>query len=154
MTDKWDIKEAEKLVDPLVSEPGALIEAMHRLQATFGYIDKAAIPMLAERFNLSRAEVFGVFSFYHDFRDNPHGKYVIKVCQAEACRSMGSDAITAEVKSLLGIDFHETTASGLVSLEPVYCLGNCALAPALMVNETPYGRVSADKAKALIGELE
>jgi len=154
MTEHWNIETAKALVAPLIKEPGALIEAMHTLQTHFGYVDRAALPMLADSFNLSRAEVYGVFSFYHDFRDTPAGKYTVKICQAEACQAMGADALTAAIKKMLTIDFHETTVDKKISIEPVYCLGNCACAPAMMVDDTVYGRVDEARAKDILEGLK
>lgn len=135
------------------NRPGALIEALHRLQETFGYIDDAALPVLAKLFNLSRAEVHGVASFYHDFRRSKPGRYTIRVCQAEACQAMGSEQLTGDIRQQLGCDFHETSKDGNFTLEPVYCLGNCACSPNIMVGTQVYGRVSAASFKALCATL-
>ncbi|TGS88051.1 formate dehydrogenase subunit gamma, partial [bacterium M00.F.Ca.ET.177.01.1.1] len=102
-----------------------LLPILHSIQEEFGHVPKDALPVIADGLNLSRAEVHGVVSFYHDFRAKPAGRHVLKLCQAEACQSMGSDAVAAKVKQLLGIDFHETARDGSVTLEPVYCLGLC-----------------------------
>ena len=109
--------------------------------------------MLAKLFNLSRAEVHGVTSFYHDFRRSKPGHYTIRVCQAEACQAMGSEALTTAIKQLLGCDFHETTADGNFTLEKVYCLGNCACSPNIMVDKQTYGRVTAESFRKLTATL-
>lgn len=149
----FTLELATEVVEQFRGQPGALIVALHKLQETFGYVDEAAMPMLAKLFNLSRAEVHGVTSFYHDFRRHKPGHYTIKVCQAEACQAMGSEQLTAAIKQQLGCDFHETTQDGMFSLEPVYCLGNCACAPSIMVDKQTYGRVSDKSFKALTATL-
>lgn len=128
---------------------GPLLPILHGVQEEFGYVPKEALPVIADALNLSRAEVHGVVSFYHDFRKNPAGRHVLKLCQAESCQSMGSDEVADKLKKLLGIDFHETTHDGSVTLEPVYCLGLCACSPAALLDGEPIGRL--DDAK--IGEI-
>jgi formate dehydrogenase subunit gamma len=132
------------------TRPGALIEILHGVQAELGYIPPAAVPVLAQELNLSRAEVHGVVTFYHYFRHHAPGQQVIRVCQAEACQSMGAEGLTEHVKQRLGIGFHETTADGKFTLEPVYCLGNCACSPALMRNEDLCGRVTPQRFDELL----
>ena len=134
------------------TRPGALIEILHGVQAELGFIPPAAVPVLAEELNLSRAEVHGVVSFYHYFRHSAPGQQTIRVCQAESCQSMGSDALTEHVKKTLGVDFHETTADGKFTLEPVYCLGNCACSPAVMRNEDLFGRVTPERFNELVAQ--
>ena len=109
--------------------------------------------MIAELLNLSRAEVHGVVTFYHDYRNHPAGRHVLKLCRAEACQSMGGDAIAAKVQQLLGIGFHETTKDGAVTLEPVYCLGLCACAPSAMLDGEVIGRLDADKIEEIAAEV-
>ena len=134
------------------TRPGALIEILHGVQAELGFIPAAAVPVLAQELNLSRAEVHGVVSFYHYFRHHAPGQQTIRVCQAESCKSMDSDGLTEHVKKALGVDFHETTADGKFTLEPVYCLGNCACSPAMMRNEDIYGRVSPERFDELLAQ--
>jgi len=148
--DAWDPAEARRIAGQVALRPGALLEALNALQERFGYIHGEAIGILADVFNLSRAEVFGTKSFYHDLRDRPPGLYVLKICQAEACQSMGCVKLAEHARERLGADFHETSARGHVTLEPVYCLGNCALSPAVMINEQVYGRVSPERLDALL----
>jgi|Laugrespbdmm15sn_2_1035079.scaffolds.fasta_scaffold32408_2 formate dehydrogenase subunit gamma len=150
---EFSLELASEVVQVFKDQPGTLIEALHKLQATFGYVDEAAMPMLARFFNLSRAEVHGVTSFYHDFRRSKPGRYTIRICQAEACQAMGSDELTKAAKQLLGCDFHETTADGMFTLEKVYCLGNCACSPNIMVDKQTYGRVTQESFKKLAAEL-
>jgi formate dehydrogenase subunit gamma len=132
------------------TRPGALIEILHGVQAELGFIPPAAVPVLALELNLSRAEVHGVVSFYHYFRHSAPGQQTIRVCQAESCQSMNSEGLTEHVKKALGIDFHETTADGKFTLEPVYCLGNCACSPAVMRNEDVFGRVTPERFDELL----
>jgi formate dehydrogenase subunit gamma len=134
------------------TRPGALIEILHGVQAELGFIPPAAVPVLAQELNLSRAEVHGVVTFYHYFRSHPVGHQVIRVCQAESCQSMGSEGLTEHVKKTLGIGFHETTADGKFTLEPVYCLGNCACSPALMRNDDVCGRVTPERFDQLLAD--
>jgi formate dehydrogenase subunit gamma len=134
------------------TRPGALIEILHGVQAELGFIPPAAVPVLAQELNLSRAEVHGVISFYHYFRHAAAGQQTIRVCQAESCQSMNSDGLTEHVKKTLGVDFHETTADGKFTLEPVYCLGNCACSPAVMRNDDLYGRVTPERFDELLAQ--
>jgi formate dehydrogenase subunit gamma len=127
------------------SRPGALIEILHGVQAELGFIPPAAVPVLAEELNLSRAEVHGVVTFYHYFRHTAPGRQIVRVCQAESCQAMGAEALTKHVKERLGVDFHETTPDGQFTLEPVYCLGNCACSPAVMKDDEVVGRVTPQK---------
>ncbi|MBB3137168.1 formate dehydrogenase subunit gamma [Rhizobium pisi] len=131
---------------------GPLLPILHGVQAEFGYVPQEALPVIAEELNLSRAEVHGVMTFYHDYRDHPAGRHVLKLCRAEACQSMGGDAVAERVKTLLGIDFHQTTLDGSVTLEPVYCLGLCACAPSAMLDGEVYGRVDDQTAAELVAE--
>lgn len=149
----FSLELASQVVQPFADQPGALIEALHKLQDTFGYVDEAAMPMLAKVFNVSRAEVHGVTSFYHDFRRSKPGRHTVRICQAEACQAMGSEALGKAVKDLLGCDYHETTADGMFSLEKVYCLGNCACSPNLMIDKQVHARMTTDKFKKLAAEL-
>lgn len=146
----WNEAVATTLLAPFKTVPGPLLPALHAVQGHFGYIPAEATPLLATTFNLSRAEVHGVITFYDFFRTEPPGKRIVRICQAEACQSMGSEALAAHAKARLGVDFHHTTADGAVSLEPVYCLGNCACAPAIMIDERLHGRVSPARFDALV----
>jgi formate dehydrogenase subunit gamma len=133
------------LAEALAGEPGALLPILHAVQDALGYVPENAIPIVAEVLNLSRAEVHGVVTFYHLFRTHPRGEHILYLCRAEACQSMGARALEAHARQKLEIDFHETTADGRISLEPVYCLGNCACSPAVMLDETVYGRVTPER---------
>jgi formate dehydrogenase subunit gamma len=149
-----DTARALERIQELQHLQGALLPILHALQEEFGYVDEATVPLMAEALNLSQAEVHGVISFYHDFRRTPPGRHVLRVCRAEACQSMGCGALIEHVEKRLGVKLGETTADGSVTFEPVYCLGNCALSPAALLDGQPYGRVSASVADALIEKLE
>jgi formate dehydrogenase subunit gamma len=142
----------QKITTALKDKPGALLPILHAIQDALGYVPTESVPDLAKALNLSRAEVHGVISFYHYFRDTQPGKHTIHLCRAESCQSMGSKQLEKHVKTRLGIDFHETTADGRFSLEPVYCLGNCACSPAMQIDDEIYGRVSANSFDATISE--
>ena len=133
--------------------PGALLPILHAIQAEFGYIPQDALPIIAQDLNLSKAEVHGVMSFYHDFREVPAGRHVVKLCRAEACQAMGADRVAAHAQKALGIDFHETTRDGKVTLEPIFCLGLCACAPAAMVDGRLVGRVDEAAVDAILAEV-
>lgn len=130
--------------------PGALLPILHDVQGALGFVPKDAVPIIAHELNLSRAEIHGVISFYHYFRTEKPGRHVVQLCRAEACQSVGAVALEAYAKRTLGIDFHGTTADGAVTLEAVYCLGNCALGPSAMVDGRLQGRVSPERFDALI----
>ncbi len=120
---------------------GPLLPILHAIQAQFGYIPRDTLPVIAKHLNLSKAEVHGVMSFYHDFREDPAGRHVLKICRAEACQSMGADRVAAHAQKQLGIEWHETTRDGQVTLEPIFCLGLCACAPAAMIDGKLVGRI-------------
>ena len=132
--------------------PGPLLEVLHAIQAALGYVPAGAVPIVAQGLNLSRAEVHGVVTFYHYFRRSPPGRHTVSLCQAESCQSLGAAALAAHAKRRLGIDFHQTTADGRISLEPIYCLGNCACSPAAMIDGRLYGRVTPESLDALIAD--
>ncbi len=130
--------------------PGALLPILHDVQGALGYIPKDAIALIAAQLNLSRAEVHGVISFYHYFRTEKPGRHVLQLCRAEACQALGAAQLEAHAKRALGVDFHGTTKDGAVTLEAVYCLGNCALGPSAMLDERVQGRVTPERFDALI----
>jgi len=132
------------------ARPGALLPILHAIQDHIGHIPADVVPIIASELNLSRAEVHGVISFYHYFRDTPPGRHTVQICQAESCQAMGSAQLTAYAKKTLGIDFHETTADQAFSLEPVYCLGNCACSPSVMIDDEVHGRVTNERLAALL----
>lgn len=132
---------------------GALLPILHAVQAEFGHIPQDALPQIAKAMNISRAEVHGVVTFYHDFRETPAGRHVVKLCRAEACQAMGADALADHARDRLAIDWHETSTSG-VTLEPIFCLGLCACGPAAMVNGKLLGRVDTAKLDSVIEGLK
>lgn len=132
---------------------GALLPILHALQHTFGFVPQAALPQIAEALNISKAEVHGVTSFYHDFRSAPAGRHVVRVCRAEACQAMGGEAVAAAALDRLGLDWRGTTADGSVTIEPVFCLGLCACGPAAMVDDRLHGRVDAERMNDLLAEI-
>ena len=135
------------------SMPGALLPLLHAIQDDIGYVPEDAYLPISKALALSVAEVHGVVTFYHHFRRHPTGKHILQICRAESCQAMGSAKLEAEVKKTLGIDFHETTQDGTVTLLPVYCLGNCACSPAVMLDDEVYGRMDADKVAELVNEV-
>jgi formate dehydrogenase subunit gamma len=130
--------------------PGALLPILHDVQVALGYLPKDAIPLIASQLNLSRAEVHGVISFYHYFRTEKPGRHVLQLCRAEACQALGAAQLEAHAKRALGVDFHGTTADGAVTLEAVYCLGNCALGPSAMLDDRLQGRLTPERFDALV----
>ena len=133
-------------------DKGATIPIFHDLMERFGYVDRSIVPVVAEATNLSRAEIHGTLTFYHDFRDHPPGRRTLKVCRAEACQSRGAVALHRSLKERLGIDWHGTTPDGAVTIEPVYCLGLCANAPAMLVDEEPFGNIDMEALDDVIAE--
>jgi formate dehydrogenase subunit gamma len=147
----WDPALAEQIIGRRLGLQGALLPILHDLQAMFGCIPAEAIPPIAEALNLSRAEVHGVVTFYHDFRESPTGRRLVRACRGEACQSMGGASVGEPLLRALGIAWGETTADGEVTVEPVYCLGLCAVAPAALVDGEPVGRATAE---ALLARLK
>ena len=134
------------------NRPDELIEILHDVQSALGFVPEATVPVLAEALNLSRAEVHGVVTFYHDFRAKPAGRHVLKLCRAEACQSMGGEALVSRAEAHLGVACGETSADGRVTLEPVYCLGLCATAPSAMMDGRVVGRMTSERLDALLKE--
>jgi formate dehydrogenase subunit gamma len=130
--------------------PGALLPILHAVQEALTFVPKDAVPLIAKELNLSVAEVHGVVTFYHYFLQERPGRHVMHLCRAEACQALGSVALEAHAKAALGVDFHGTTRDGAITLEPVYCLGNCALGPSMMVDQQLHGRVTAERFDSLV----
>ena len=143
----------ENAIDRHRSVPGGLLPLLHDVQDRLGHVPPEAVPAIADALNLSRAEVHGVISFYHHFRREPPGRHIVQICRAESCQAVGARALEAEAKALLGIGFHQTTADRCITLEPVYCLGNCACSPAIRIDDDVHGLVDAGKLAALLDEL-
>lgn len=149
--------EARQVVDRLIAAkrqlPGALLPLLHDIQEELGYVPPAAVPLLATALNRSRAEVHGVITYYHHFRQTPPGKHTLRVCRAEACQANGAEALLAHARHSLGCVEHETSADGAFTLEPVYCLGQCACGPAVLFDtQELHARVTPAKLDALLAE--
>ena len=143
---------ASEIIQGFANRPEMLVQILHAFMDRFGWISNDAIRQLADELNLSRADVHGVVSYYHDFRTAPTGEHVVKICEAEACQSMGSRELVAHAKKSLGLDMHESNAN--VTLEPVYCLGNCACSPAIMVDGKTFGRVSSARFDEIVAAMD
>lgn len=142
------------VVERLRALPGALLPILHGIQDGLGHVPAAAVPIVAQALNLSRAEVHGVISFYHHFRSEAPGRHVLQLCRAEACQAMGARELERHLHARLGIGFHETTADGTLTLEPVYCLGNCACAPSAMLDGDVHGRLGVEAIDRLLATCE
>ncbi len=152
MTQITMMQTVQTIVEGLKDKPGALLPILHGIQNALGYVPPESVGTIAKALNLSRAEVHGVISFYHYFRDHAPGKKTVRICRAESCLAMGGKALESHVKTKLGIDYHETTADGKFSLEAVYCLGNCACSPAIQIDNAVYGRVTAESFNEILTE--
>jgi formate dehydrogenase subunit gamma len=145
MSEQHHAAAVGRAIELFKDQPGALLPILHGIQDELGFVPPAAIPGIAQALNLSRAEVHGVVSFYHYFRTTPPGRHTVHVCRAESCQSMGADRLAEHARSRLGAEFHETSKDGRFSLEPIYCLGHCALSPAMMVDGEMHGRVTPER---------
>lgn len=150
----WSAERAAEIIASEAGREGALLPILHALQAAFGYVDRAAEPLIADALNLTRAEVHGVVTFYHDFRSEPAGKRVLRLCRAEACQAAGGDALVDHVEQRLGTSIGSTAPGGMVTLEAVYCLGLCATAPSAMLDGRVVGRLDVAGLDALLDEAE
>jgi formate dehydrogenase subunit gamma len=150
----WDATRGAEIIAQHTHLEGATLVILRALQEAFGYVPEPAIPLIASALNLSRAEVHGVFTFYHDFRREPAGRHVLKLCRAEACQAAGGDALAARVEAKLGIALGNTTADDRVTLEPIYCLGLCATAPSAMLDGRVVGRLNVARIDALVAEAQ
>ncbi len=150
----WSEARTREIVAEHEGREGPLLPILHAVQETFGYVPREAVPVIARALNLSRAEVHGVVTFYHDFREEPAGKHVLKMCRAEACQSMGCENLVARVESSIGVRCGNTSADGRLTFEAVYCLGLCATGPSAMIDGRLVGRLDATKVDALLGEAQ
>jgi formate dehydrogenase subunit gamma len=148
----WSVARGSEIIAAHAGQAGAALPILHALQSAFGCIPREAVPMVAAALNLTRAELHGVVSFYHDFREAPPGQHVLKLCRAEACQSMGADALATEARAQLRVDWGGTSADGRVTLEPVFCLGLCACAPAAMLDGKVFGALDRTRLAALLDE--
>lgn len=139
----WTEQQVREIVARHAKLEGPLLPILHAVQAAVGFVPREAIPVIADALNLTRAEVYGVVSFYHDFRDKPPGRRIVKLCRAEACQAMGANRMNAAVLHHFGIGWGETTPDGAVTVEAVYCLGLCSVAPAALVDDNPMGKLDA-----------
>jgi formate dehydrogenase subunit gamma len=146
----WTKERGAAIIASEATREGATLPILHALMQAFGYIHAEAVPLIAEALNLTRAEVHGVVSFYHDFRRHPPGRHVLRLCRAEACQSLGGDAVASHVRARLGVDWHETTDDGAVTLEPVFCLGLCAVGPSALLDGNPMGRLDHGRIDAAL----
>ena len=151
---QWDLNVASAIIGAHLGLEGPLLPILHALQSAFGYIPKPAVPMVAEALNLTRAEVHGVVTFYPEFRSDPAGRHVIKLCRAEACQACGGDALAERVQARLGVKLGGTTPDGRVTLEPIYCLGLCSTAPSAMINGRLVGRLDDRKLDKMLAEAD
>lgn len=156
MSDLQTTQEVSGIIDALIikhqQQPGALLPLLHAIQDSIGYVPETAYLPISKALSLSVAEVHGVVTFYHHFRLHKPGRHIMQICRAESCQAMGSEALEAHAKKCLNVDYHQTTADDAITLEPIYCLGNCALSPSVMIDDEVYGRVSATDLEALIAE--
>lgn len=154
MSDQDQAAVVGRVIEQRRHEAGALLPILHGIQDALGFVPKAAVGQIAGALNLSRAEVHGVVSFYHYFRTTPPGRHTVHVCRAESCQAMGANQLAEHARAKLGVDFHETTADGQFTLEPVYCLGNCALSPAMMVDGEIHGRVTPARFEEVVSQVK
>jgi formate dehydrogenase subunit gamma len=150
----WDERRGDEIIASHVQEEGATLPILHALQQVFGHVPRQSVPMVATALNLTRAELHGIVTFYHDFRETPPGTHVLRLCRAEACQSMGADGLAAEARQQLQVDWGETSPDGRVTLEPVFCLGLCACAPAAMLDGKLYGGLNRTRLGALLDRAQ
>jgi formate dehydrogenase subunit gamma len=149
----WNVDRAEAIIAAHTGQEGATLPILHDLQSTFGFVPAEAVPLVAHALNLTRAEVHGVVTFYHEFRRHPPGRHILHLCRAEACQSLGCDALADQVRSRLNIAWHETTSDGAVTLEPVFCLGLCAIGPAALLDGQPLARLNPARIETALESL-
>ncbi len=147
------LAQVTEVTTALQHKPGALLPILHGIQNRLGYIPPEAVPIIAEALNQSRADIHGVISFYHQFRSTAPGEHIIELCRAEACQAMGSRQLEAHARNTLGLEYHGTTVDRSLTLEPVYCLGNCACAPSVRIDDQIVGRVTPEKFDDLVDQL-
>ncbi|HEY4041409.1 MAG TPA: formate dehydrogenase subunit gamma [Rhodopila sp.] len=149
----WNSDRADAIIAANLNLEGAALPILHALQGVFGCLPLDAEPLVAAALNLTRAEVHGIVTFYHEFRRTPPGRHVLRVCRAEACQSVGGDQTSAHLRRALGVGWHETTADGAVTIEPVFCLGLCATGPAALVDGRPVGRLNPARVDQMLETL-
>ncbi len=149
----FDEARAQEIIAEHIGLEGPLLPILHAFNEEFGYVDDAAVPLIAQALNITRAEVHGVLTFYHDFRRVPAGRHMLKICRAEACQSRGSEDVARRCLSELGVDWHQTTRDGELTVEPVYCLGLCASGPAALLDDEPLGQLDPKKLAGAVEEV-
>lgn len=149
----WNQERAAEIIAHHVGLEGAALPILHALQAVFGCVPLEAEPVVASALNVSRAEMHGIVTFYHEFRRTPPGRHMLHVCRAEACQALGGEATDAHLRRVLGVDWHGTTANGAVTVEPVFCLGLCASGPAMLLDGNPVGRLNPDRVDRMLESL-
>ncbi len=149
----WSVDRAGAIIAARASEPGATLPILHDLQNAFGYIPAEAVPLVAHALNLTRAEVHGVVSFYHEYRRHPPGRHILRLCRAEACQALGCESVADHIRSRLNIGWHETTSDGAMTLEPVFCLGLCAIGPAALLDGEPLARLDPARIATALDNL-
>jgi len=150
----WTVERASEIIAERAHMEGAVLPILHEMQETFGCVPEAAVPLIAEALNLSRAEIHGTVTFYHDFRKEPAGRRVLKLCRAESCQAAGGDALAAHAEEKLGVEMGGTTLDNRVTLEPVYCLGLCHSSPAAMLDKDVFGLLDERKLDQLLKEAQ
>jgi len=150
----WTVERASEIIAGRAHMEGAVLPILHEMQETFGCVPEAAVPLIAQALNLSRAEIHGTVTFYHDFRKEPPGRRVLKLCRAESCQAAGGDALASRAEEKLGVEMGGTTADARVTLEPVYCLGLCHSSPAAMLDRDVFGLLDAEKLDQLLKEAQ
>lgn len=150
----WTVERASEIIAGRAHMEGAVLPILHEMQETFGCVPEAAVPLIAEALNLSRAEIHGTVTFYHDFRKEPPGRRVLKLCRAESCQAAGGDALASRAEEKLGVEMGGTTADARVTLEPVYCLGLCHSSPAAMLDKDVFGLLDEQKLDQLLKEAQ
>lgn len=150
----WTVERASEIIAERAHMEGAVLPILHEMQETFGCVPEAAVPLIAEALNLSRAEIHGTVTFYHDFRKEPPGRRVLKLCRAESCQAAGGDRLASRAEQKLGVEMGGTTADARVTLEPVYCLGLCHSSPAAMLDKDVFGMLDDEKLDRLLKEAQ
>ena len=150
----WTVERASEIIAERAHMEGAVLPILHEMQETFGCVPEEAVPLIAEALNLSRAEIHGTVTFYHDFRKEPSGRRVLKLCRAESCQAAGGDALAAHAEQKLGVEMGGTTADARVTLEPVYCLGLCHSSPAAMLDKDVFGLLDEERLDQLVKEAQ
>jgi formate dehydrogenase subunit gamma len=151
--ESWNEDRARDVIAAVAVEEGRALPILHALQEVFGCVPLEAEPVVAAALNITRAEVHGIVTFYHEFRRTPPGRHVLRLCRAEACQAVGGDAVGARLRSALAIDWHETSGDGAITLEPVFCLGLCATGPAGLLDGEPVGRLTAARVERMLETL-